>query len=308
MLALGNLAVSSYSHSHLMKPDCLQALKSSLLCVDDETRFNAAFALNKLSMGGDDGRGSGVDETDENSNVTILGENGCIPGLVNVLTNGSPPAQSQAVAVLRHLSVRTENRFFILQAGALEALGKLAESITGVGEEQEGAGGVVDREKETLRELTSLTCLLTLSDGLRMPLVTSRLLVPIVTLCQHGDVEIARHACGTIANIAEAKRTHKQLVSKTVNAIHMSVFLMRSKHLSVHREAARIGTNLKFVKNCFSNLEIFIVSNMLTSSASHRLFLDDGGLISLFRLCRSLDAETLLNCALIFRKLTPVSF
>jgi hypothetical protein len=46
---------------------------------------------------------------------------------------------------------------------------------------------------------------------------------------------------------------------------------------------------------------------MLTSSASHRLFLDDGGLISLFRLCRSIDAETLLNCSLIFRKLTPVS-
>jgi hypothetical protein len=90
-----------------------------------------------------------------------------------------------------------------------------------------------------------------------------------------------------VANIAESKRTHKQLAG-SANAMHVAVFLMRSKHLSVHREAARI------------------VSNMLSSTASHRLFLDDGGLISLFRLCRSLDLETLLNCALIYRKLSPI--
>ena len=142
-----------------------------------------------------------------------------------------------------------------------------------------------------------------------MPLVASRVLIPMISLCQHADVEIARHACGTIANIAESKRTHKQLVSKTVNAIHMSVFLMRSKHLSVHREAARIGKQLSecyVLLAKFITFNFFVVSNMLTSSASHRLFLDDGGLISLFRLCRSLDSETLVSCALIFRKLTPV--
>ncbi len=255
MLALGNLAVSAYSHIHLMKPNCLTALNTSLTCPDDETRFNAAFALNKLSMGGGGLRDEDIDVSDSTSNVAVLGECGCISGLVDVLMTGSPAAQAQAVAVLRHLALKTENRFLILQANALEPLGKLAEGITGVGEDAPGSGGTVDREKETLRELTALTCLLTLSEGLRMPLVASRVLIPMISLCQHADVEIARHACGTIANIAESKRTHKQLVSKTVNAIHMSVFLMRSKHLSVHREAARIG---KLLSECSMRRTIII--------------------------------------------------
>lgn len=244
VLALGNLAITALSHIHLMKRACLEALQNSLMCPDDETRFNAAFALNKLSMEGGNSSDADLDGSSSTSNIAVLGESGCIPGLVDVLMTAGPAAQAQAVAVLRHLALRAENRFHILQANALEPLGKLAESISGVGEDQQGAGGTVDREKETLRELTALTCQLTLSEGLRMPVVASRLLVPLVNLCQHGDVEIARHACGTIANIAESKRTHKLLVSKTVNAIHMSVFLMRSKHLSVHREAARIGKKL----------------------------------------------------------------
>ena len=70
--------------------------------------------------------------------------------------------------------------------------------------------------------------------------------------------------------------------------MHSMVFIMRSKHLAVHREATRA------------------VSNMLSSTAFHKLFLDDGGLVSLFQNCRSLDTETVFNCSLIFRKLTPV--
>ena len=68
--------------------------------------------------------------------------------------------------------------------------------------------------------------------------------------------------------------------------MHHMVFIMRS-NAAIHREAARC------------------VSNLVSSSAFHRLFLD-GGLVSLFRLCRSLDKETLYNCSLIFRKLSPV--
>eukprot|EP01035_Chromulina_nebulosa_P057418 gene57418-78668_t len=149
VLALGNLAVTAYSHTYLMKPNCLAALNSSLLCPDDETRFNAAFALNKLSMGGGGFSDDDIDGSDSTSNVAVLGECGCISGLVDVLMTGSPAAQAQAVAVLRHLALRTENRFLILQANALEPLGKLAEGITGVGEDIPGSGGTVDREKET---------------------------------------------------------------------------------------------------------------------------------------------------------------
>eukprot|EP00974_Lingulodinium_polyedra_P069364 6716213-Lingulodinium_polyedra.AAC.1 len=56
------------------------------------------------------------------------------------------------------------------------------------------------------------------------------------------DVEVARFACATIANIAEAKRTHKALVA-VANAIHLLIALMRSKHVSIARESARAISN-----------------------------------------------------------------
>jgi hypothetical protein len=183
VLALGNLAITPFSHLQLMTEKCVSALSNSLDCPDDETRFNAAFAFNKLSI--------------EEANSKYLGECGCIPKLVDVVMTGTSEAKAQAVAVMRHLANRSENRFFILQANALDPLGELGISAA--------------EEKETMRELSALVCLLTLSDGLRLPVVSSKLLSPILTLCQHNDVEIARHACAAIANLAESKRTHKQL-------------------------------------------------------------------------------------------------
>jgi len=258
VLALGNLAMSDASHLKLMNTRCITALSNCLDSADEETRFNAAFALNKLVR--------------NHKNIQFIGESGVIPRLVDVISSGEPTSKTQAVAVLRHLSNRIENRSLMLQAHLLDPLSVVASQ---------------SEDKETLRELTSLTCLLSLSDGLRLPIASSQLLLPLMKLCQHMDVELARHACGTIANLAEAKRTHKVLAG-VVNAIHVMIFLMRSKHLSVHREASRA------------------LNNMMSSTASHRLFLDDGGLISLFRLCHSLDVETLLNCSLMLRKLSPV--
>lgn len=55
--------------------------------------------------------------------------------------------------------------------------------------------------------------------------------------------KVARLACGAVANAAEDSSTHPTLLSRT-NAIHYMVFLMRSRHLSVHREASRACGNL----------------------------------------------------------------
>ena len=54
---------------------------------------------------------------------------------------------------------------------------------------------------------------------------------------------MARLACGAVANAAEDSSTHAALLSRT-NAMHYMVFLMRSRHLSVHREASRACGNL----------------------------------------------------------------
>lgn len=55
--------------------------------------------------------------------------------------------------------------------------------------------------------------------------------------------KVARLACGAVANAAEDSQTHTALLSR-VNAMHYMVFLMRSRHLSVHREASRACGNL----------------------------------------------------------------
>lgn len=257
VLALGNLAISPASHGPVMQEHSVVALNQCLDSPDDETRFNSAFALNKLAS--------------EESNIEYIGASGSIPRLVDLLSTGGIDTIAQATAVLRHLAMRVENRLFMLHANILDPLGPVAES----------------KDKETQREVAALCCQLTLTEPLRLPLVSSTLLVPLTALCSSEDVETARNACGALANLAEAKRTHKRLAT-TARAMHHMVFIMRSKHLSVHREAARC------------------VANLLSSSAFHRLFLDDGGLNSLFRLCRSLDTETLYNCSLIYRKLSPV--
>ena len=146
---------------------------------------------------------------------------------------------------------------------------------------------VVNDDVEALREVGAACCLLTLTDILRMPFVASSVMPHVVRMCGNEDVEVSRQSLGAIANAAESKRTHKRLV-EVGKVVHSMVFLMRSKHLAVHREAARAA------------------SNLMSSAAAHRLFIDDGGLQSLFRLSRSLDTEVLYNAALIFRKLSPV--
>jgi hypothetical protein len=136
-------------------------------------------------------------------------------------------AVAQAVSVLRHFAMRIENRDIMLESNVLEALARFA---------------VLD-DIETLREVATCACLLTLSDIIRLPLVASSLMVPLVRLCGNEDVETARQACGAMANTAENKRTHKRLI-EVGKLMHSMVFLMRSKHLSVHREAARCASNL----------------------------------------------------------------
>jgi hypothetical protein len=259
-LTLGNLAITRATHAHLLTDENIRSMNNNLISPDPETRFNAAYALNKLAIFHD--------------NNEFLGNQDIIPNLINLLTAKDEfEAKGQATACLRHLSYHIDNRFRMLNSLLFDPLATLA---------------METENPEILRELCALTTQLSLSDGIRYPLTCSLLLSEVSKLMSHLDVEISRFACSTLANLAESKRTHKILVS-TGNMIHIMINLMRSKHASIARESAR-G-----------------ISNLMTSRASHRLFLDDNGLLSLFRLAKSLDDETLHHCALVFRKITPVS-
>lgn len=165
-----------------MTERALEALRSCLDCRDDETRFNAAYAINKLAS--------------IEVNITILGDTGFIPRLIDVVQTGGSEAMGQACACLRHLALLVSNRSIMLESNILEALGSVA----------------VKNDIESLREIAACACLLTLTDIIRMPLVASSLMIPLIRMCGNEDVEVARQACGAIANTAESKRTHKRLV------------------------------------------------------------------------------------------------
>eukprot|EP00975_Prorocentrum_lima_P039281 8256058-Prorocentrum_lima.AAC.1 len=79
-------------------------------------------------------------------------------------------------------------------------------------------------------------------------------------------------ALGAIANCAEDKRTHRGL-AESGNALHELALLMRSRHVAVAREAAR-G-----------------VANLLSTRATHALFLESDGVRSLTHASRAADNE-----------------
>ena len=258
VLAIGNLAMSAIFHPELMKEKSLNALSACLDSNDIETRFSAAYCINKLSA--------------SESNLHVLGSSGIPCRLVDVMFTGSEHSSAQALAALRHLATLPENRAILVEANILAPLVSKASG----------------RNEECLREMAACVCQLSLSESLRLPLVSSNLIPPLMILCEHEDEEISRQACGAIANMAENPRTHAALIADG-NTLHRMIFLMNSRQQSVHREAARC------------------VSNLLTSVSCHRLFLEDNGLASLNRLSKgTIDIETQYNCALIFRKLSPV--
>jgi hypothetical protein len=153
VLALGNLAISPASHGPIMQEHSVAALNQCLDSPDDETRFNAAFCLNKLAM--------------EEGNIEFLGNSGAIPLLIDILSTGSVDSIAQATATLRHLSYRVENRILMIHANLLDPLATVAES----------------KDKETLREVAAMCCQLSLTEAVRLPLVSSALLVPLTALC-----------------------------------------------------------------------------------------------------------------------------
>ena len=142
------------------------------------------------------------------------------------------------------------------------------------------------KDLETQREVAACLCHLALADDNRSDIILSGAAQPLLEMAQSPDVEVARFANGAVANVAEDPMTHRA-IGHHLNGMHILIYLMRSRHVSVHREAARA------------------VSNLLTSEASHSLFLAEDGLRSLFSVAASRDQECLYNAALCFRKLTP---
>lgn len=252
-LALGNLLAEHTNHATVLEAGGLRALVDSMVVEDAETRFDAVYACNKMA-------------SLESNHAEMLAA-GAMPSLVLLAADDNSHTQCQACAALRHLSRHGESRLAIVNAGGLAALAEAAKC-----------------DIETQREVAACLCNLALADKNRADIVLSGCAASAIEMCQSVDIEVARFALGAVANIAEDPVTHRALVHH-LNCLNVLVYLMRSRHVSVHREAARA------------------VSNLLSSHASHATFLAEEGLRSLFSVANGRDAEGLYNGALIFRKL-----
>ena len=106
---------------------------------------------------------------------------------------------------------------------------------------------------------------------------------------------MARLACGAVANAAEDSSTHAALLTRT-NAMHYMVFLMRSRHLSVHREASRACGNLLTTLDAHKDFisEVSPIRRRF-SKGGHAMVGGRGSLGSIFSARRGSSPEELPN-------------
>lgn len=257
MLALGNLLLSSSTHESLIATGLMPVAISCLYCDDEETKFFAAYSLNKLAM--------------NDVNLEAMGRSGMIVPLIKLIKSDHEHTKIHSISCLRRLARLAENRIAIVAGGALDGLTKAGKQ----------------KNVELQREVAACLSNLALSDQNRKPMATVILIMVLLSLCQSDDEECARLACGALASIAENTGTHPVMI-KQCNSLHHLIFLMRNKHVSIHREAARA------------------VSNILSTEAFHENFLYEDGLRSLFIVSRSKERDCQFLAAMIFRKLSPV--
>lgn len=103
VLAIGNLSLSTEYHNELVNEESINAIKLCMQSDDSETRFNAAFAMNKITLN------EGL--------LKEVGSMGVIPLLVHVLSIGDVDTVAQAAGALRHLALCHDNHMFILESG-----------------------------------------------------------------------------------------------------------------------------------------------------------------------------------------------
>jgi len=158
------MCANTENHDALIQEDVLTPLASALDVDDLETRFNACFATNKLSM---------------NENIiTMIGEHDCeiIPPLVRLVGDPDVPSRTQAISTLRRLSLDQMNRQQIIVSGAMDLL----------------ADACGEENLETQREIAACICSLALSAENKVLIAKSKMLEPVLSLGQSPDVEVSR--------------------------------------------------------------------------------------------------------------------
>jgi hypothetical protein len=193
--------------------------------------------------------------------------------IINYMTVAPLDLSSHAIATLRNLSLDDHISMMIVNNDGFKVL----------------AHSLIDSTEELKREIGATLCHLTMQKESKLRAANSTALGPIIDLSASTDPESARFAMSTIANIAENQSTHKILLS--IDKVF--TFLgkrMKSKNLCIKREASRV------------------VSNLLTTEISHKMFFDANGLEPIHIVSRSLDSECQYCIALSLNKLVSNHF
>lgn len=303
LLTLGSIFSGNHQHHRAFVEEggVLPPLIAALSAENDmETRFYAAFALGKLAMNdayheqiGDlsdfgaplirlaldveQQTGAGEEERQEQRQ-----ESG---------GDRRASAQCHAVSVLRRISSLDVNRMAMMARHADSLLDALVccgrcDGQSGGSKPTENTDAVTIALESQREALTSL-CNLSRSHASKMTIAQrSDVLELVFARCASGDIEVARHACGAAANLAEDVATHELMVD--VHAVRVALRAMRSRHLPVYREASRL------------------LANLMTTDEFHTLVTNDQepGLPALMRVAKVDDHECQYNCALAFHKLS----
>jgi Armadillo/beta-catenin-like repeat len=311
-LAVGQLACDKLHHTALIDSGAITALAQALLVDDSETVFNAAYACNRFT--------TTADSSDDTSTVAAGAQ--LIPQLIELVAiTDDANTLGQAVAALRHIAAQcSDSAVAIVQCGILQAIeqGGLAAICRDAGTGVTVSGKFtpeiavtsalknsgISTSLEIAREAAALYNALSVPFECKRPIALSCETIgtstatttvavaaaavaaaSLMCLCQSSDVEVSRMATGAMANLSEdVIGTHTSLLLHA-NAMHYLLHLMRSRHLAVHREAARA------------------VANLLSSQVAREQWIHEDGLRSLAPIAKSTDAECQYSATLILRKL-----
>eukprot|EP00953_Heterococcus_sp_UTEX-ZZ885_P035587 18364-Heterococcus_DN1.PRE.6 len=320
-LAIGQLACDTLHHTALIDSGAIAALAQALLVNDSETAFNAAYACNRFTTTANTDDAAAVAAGAQLipqliELVAITDDANTLGQAVAALRHIATQCSDSAVAVVQCGILQA------IEQGGLAAIcrdagtgvtvaGKFTPEIA-VTSALKNSG--ISTSLENAREAAALYNALSVPFECKRPIALScetigtsttatttdnitttfstavtaatetAAAASLMCLCQSSDVEVSRMATGAVANLSEdVIGTHTSLLLHA-NAMHYLLHLMRSRHLAVHREAARA------------------VANLLSSSIARDQWILEDGLRSLAPIAKSTDAECQYSATLILRK------
>jgi hypothetical protein len=253
LLALVNLAASERNHPTLFAKGIMRIVNTAFSSMDIDCREYGAFIVANMCSNPD--------------YLANIGANGGIPPLMMLTKSENINTLCIAIAALRRLAKSEENWNALIEAGVLDSL----------------ASAGFSTELEVQKEVAACICSLSLSAAHRVE-IAYKCIRAIVQLSSVANLEVARQAVGSMANLAEEVDTHEYIAR--ANGGKCLTALEHHKSLDIQREATRGIANL-------------------LSSLRHQSIVIQDGIPGLLQLAYSDDEQCCYHLALSLRKLSP---